>query len=95
MTHNFCRVVSRTVEPLLLITAAGSFFASGGFSSIATLPLVARTLNRFWPPAYVFESMQLTMFSEVLPNLTGILFMLPVAAMLGVGFGVWRLRQAL
>jgi hypothetical protein len=85
----------RTVQPLLLVTAAGSFFASGGYASIATLPPLVRTLNTFWPPAYVFEAMQLTMHSATLPDLTGMLLALPLAAVAGVVFGWLLLRRVL
>jgi ABC-type multidrug transport system permease subunit len=85
----------RTVQPLLLVTAAGSFFASGGYASIATLPPLVRTLNQFWPPAYVFEAMQLTMHSATLPDLRGMLLALPLAAGLTVAGGGFLLRRAL
>jgi ABC-type multidrug transport system permease subunit len=85
----------RTVQPLLLVTAAGSFFASGGYASVATLPPLVRTLNTVWPPAYVFETMQRTMHSATLPDLTGMLLALPVTAVLGVVFGGLLLRRAL
>lgn len=85
----------RTVQPLLLITAAGSFFAAGGYASVATLPPLVRAFAVWWPPAYVFEAMQLTMHSEVAPDLGGMLLSLPVAALLGVGLGWWSLRRAL
>jgi ABC-type polysaccharide/polyol phosphate export permease len=85
----------RTVQPLLLVTAAGSFFASGGYASVATLPPVVRTLNVFWPPAYVFEAMQRTMYSATLPDLTNLLLTLPLTSALGVAVGWGLLRQTL
>lgn len=48
----------RTVQPVLGVLLAGSFFASGGYASIATLPAAVRGVNRFWPPSHVFEEMQ-------------------------------------
>ncbi len=47
----------RAVQPLLLVTLAGSFFASGGFSSVPTLPPAARAIDRWWPVAHVFETL--------------------------------------
>lgn len=86
----------RTLQPLLLVTAAGSFFAAGGYGSIATLPPTVRTFDIFWPPAYVFETMQAIMHMAVLPDLSGVFIALPLVAGLGVAFGawmVWRVMQ--
>lgn len=48
----------RTIQPLLMVTFAGSFFAAGGFSSIPTLPRAVQAFDRFWPPAPVFDTLQ-------------------------------------
>lgn len=48
----------RAIQPLLLVTFAGTFFAAGGFSSRATMPPAVRAFDTWWPPAYVFEAMQ-------------------------------------
>jgi ABC-type polysaccharide/polyol phosphate export permease len=85
----------RTLQPLLLVTAAGSFFAAGGYSSVATLPPAVRAFDLFWPPAYVFETMQAIMHMTILPDLSSVFIALPVAAGLGVAFGAWRVRQAI
>lgn len=85
----------RTVQPLILVTAAGSFFAAGGYGSVATLPPTVRTFDRFWPPAYVFETMQAIMHMAVLPDLFTILITLPMVAGLGVAFGGWMVRRVL
>lgn len=45
----------RAVQPVILVTLAGSFFASGGFSSVATLPAGVRVFDQYWPPSWVFE----------------------------------------
>lgn len=47
----------RSVQPILVVTLAGSFFASGGFSSVPTLPPAARAINAWWPIAHVFETL--------------------------------------
>lgn len=47
----------RAVQPVLLVTLAGSFFASGGFSSVPTLPPAARAVDSWWPVAHVFETL--------------------------------------
>lgn len=85
----------RTLQPLLLVTAAGSFFASGGYGSVATLPPTVRAFDQFWPPAYVFEAMQGIMHMAVVPDLSGIFIALPLAAGLAIAFGAWMVRRAL
>jgi len=83
----------RTVQPLLMITFAGSFFASGGFSSLATLPRSVQALDRFWPPAYVFETMQAQAWMTQPPSPTAVLVGCAVAAAAGVGIGAWALHR--
>lgn len=85
----------RTLQPLLLVPAAGSFFAAGGYGSVATLPPAVRTFDRFWPPAYVFETMQATMHMAVIPELTTVFLVLPGVMGLCVAFGVWMVRRVL
>lgn len=85
----------RTVQPLLMITFAGSFFASGGFSSLATLPRAVQTFDRFWPPAYVFETMQAQAWMTAPPSAMPALIGCAVAAAVGVGLGAWALRRRL
>lgn len=85
----------RTLQPLLLVTGAGSFFASGGYGSVATLPPAVRAFDLFWPPAYVFESMQFTMHSAQLPELAGTLMWLTPAALACLALGAATLRKAL
>lgn len=85
----------RTLQPLLLVTAAGSFFAAGGYSSVATLPPAVRAFDKFWLPAYVFETMQAMMHMAVPPDLFSIYIALPIVAILGVAFGAWSVRRAM
>ncbi|MDU0348144.1 ABC transporter permease [Actinomyces sp. MRS3W] len=85
----------RTIQPLLMITFAGSFFAAGGFSSVATLPRAVQAFDRFWPPAYVFESMQAQAWMTQPPSPGPILLGGAIAALVGVGAGVWALRRRL
>lgn len=85
----------RTVQPLVLVICAGSFFASGGFSSVATLPPLVRRLNAYWPPSYVFEAMQWTMHAGEGFHLSGLWPGLTLAVLLGLAFGVWQLRRAM
>lgn len=47
----------RSVQPVLVVALAGSFFASGGFSSVPTLPPTARAIDNWWPIAHVFETL--------------------------------------
>ena len=63
----------RAIQPLLLVTFAGTFFASGGFSSLATLPPDVRAFNRWWPPAYVLDGMQSVALMSRPPTMTSLL----------------------
>ena len=85
----------RTVQPFLGIMLVGSFFASGGYASIATLPPGVRTFNVFWPPAYVFEMMQTLMHDAHHPDVSVFILITLVVASLGVVFGAWMLRRAM
>ncbi len=49
---------NRITLPLSIILSFAFFFVSGGFSSVATLPELARNLNIFIPPSYVYEAIQ-------------------------------------
>lgn len=83
----------RAIQPLVLVTLAGSFFASGGYGSVATLPPAVRAFDAFWPPAYVFEGMQSLMHRAEMPDQGALWAGMAVAAVLGVCFGtlmVWR-----
>ena len=44
-----------TLQPLIILIALGSYFASGGFVSVAAMPPVARTFAVWWPPSYLWE----------------------------------------
>ncbi|HVR80458.1 MAG TPA: ABC transporter permease [Acidimicrobiia bacterium] len=84
----------RTVQPILGVVVAGSFFASGGFASIATMPHSVRAFNRFWPPSYIFEEMQWLMHAPS-ASVPGTLWVgLGAAAVIGVGLGVFAQQQA-
>ncbi len=85
----------RILQPLLLVTAAGSFFAAGGYGSVATLPPLVRILDSFWPPSYAFETMQQLMHAAVVADLSFAYFVLPPLVFLSVGLGGWLLRRAL
>ena len=85
----------RTLQPLVMVTTAGSFFAAGGYGSVATLPPIVRTFDRFWPPAYVFESMHALMHMAEVPDLSHFLVALPLTAVVCLTFGWWMMRRAL
>lgn len=85
----------RTLQPLLGVALAGSFFASGGYASIATLPPAAREFNRFWLPAYVFESMHNIMHQTIPPDIMGLIPLVLTAALIGVCLGWWSLHRSL
>lgn len=82
----------RTLQPLLLVTAAASFFAAGGYGSVATLPPAVRAFDAFWPPAYVFEALHAILHMPTLPNLSATFWILPLVAIGGLflGLGLWR-----
>lgn len=75
--------------------AAGSFFASGGYGSVATLPPAVRAFDAFWPPAFVFEAMQGMMHRAALPPIGLLILPLLLSAVIGVTLGSWSLSQAL
>ena len=45
----------RLIQPVIILVALGSYFASGGFIPVPALPPLARALDVWWPPSYVFE----------------------------------------
>lgn len=45
----------RLIQPTILLTALGSYFASGGFIPVPALPPLAREVAAWWPASYVFE----------------------------------------
>lgn len=83
----------RAIQPLVLVTLAGSFFASGGYASVATLPPAVRAFNTVWPPAYVFEGMHALMHFATLPDLTALCTGLAVAALAGLAVGTITVRR--
>lgn len=83
----------RIIQPLLLVTFAGTFFAAGGFSSVATMPPAVRAFDRWWPPAYVFESMQAWAFMSEPPALTALLLGMAFAAVTALMLGAFVLRR--
>jgi ABC-type multidrug transport system permease subunit len=85
----------RILQPVLLVLAAGSFFAAGGYGSAATLPPAVRAFDVYWLPAYVFETMQGMMHRAALPDVSGLIVPLLLTAVIGVALGAWSLRRAL
>lgn len=83
----------RAIQPLLLVTFAGSFFASGGFSSIATLPPQVRAFDAWWPPAYVLDGMQAVALMSTPPSTTALLVGETIAAAIAVALGAAVLRS--
>lgn len=43
------------IQPIIIITFIGTFFATGGFAGVSMLPPIARGFSAFWPFSYVFE----------------------------------------
>jgi len=84
----------RTVQPLVMVTAAGSFFVAGGFSSVGTLPPAVRAFDAFWLPAYAFETMQAMMHGATLPNIAATWLVLLLVIAVCMGFGTWMLWRA-
>jgi ABC-type multidrug transport system permease subunit len=85
----------RTLQPLLLVVAAGSFFASGGYGSVATLPPFVRAFDVYWPLSYAFETMQIMMHGSAIPDISGVIMGMVAAAFISLGFGALMLRRAM
>lgn len=85
----------RAIQPLLMVTFAGSFFAAGGFTSVATLPRAVQTFDRFWPPAHVFETLQAWTWMTDPPSATPMLAGSAVVAAAAVALGTWALGRRL
>nr|WP_300149273.1 ABC transporter permease [Propionicimonas sp.] len=85
----------RSIQPLLMVTFAGSFFAAGGFSSVATLPTGVQAFDRFWPPSYVFEIMQAWTWMPDPPDILPMALATTAAALIGVSIGGWALSRRL
>ncbi|WP_187774219.1 ABC transporter permease [Lolliginicoccus suaedae] len=84
----------RVIQPVLILLALGSYFASGGFISVSALPPLARAFNAWWPPAYVFEwSNPLLHGFESRPGLAAIAAV-SVAAFLGIGLAAAAAQRA-
>lgn len=43
------------IQPIIIITFIGTFFATGGFAGVSMLPPIARSFSNFWPFSYIFE----------------------------------------
>ncbi|MEN1969176.1 ABC transporter permease [Lentibacillus sp. N15] len=43
------------LQPIIIITFIGTFFAAGGFAGVSMLPPIARGFSTFWLFSYVFE----------------------------------------
>lgn len=85
----------RTLQPLLLVTVAGSFFASGGYGNVATLPPAVRAFDAYWPPAFVFETLHALLHMPILPDLSAVAWILPLAVVSGLAFGLGLWRRSL
>ena len=59
----------RAIQPVVILTALGTYFAAGGFISVPALPPAARAFAAVWPPSYVFEwaNPLIHQFSATLP----------------------------
>jgi|GEM_PF-1273224 len=77
----------RAVQPLILVTLAGSFFAAGGFSSVPTLPAGVRAFDQYWPPSWVFEIINDHIFMATPPDPSRPLILLSLLALSGIAIG--------
>lgn len=77
----------RAIQPLILVTLAGSFFAAGGFSSVPTLPPGVRVFDQYWPPSWVFETLSNYAYMETAPKIGESLLLLAPLAIVGVFVG--------
>lgn len=85
----------RTIQPLLMVTFAGSFFAAGGFTSVATLPLPVQAFDRYWPPAPVFDTLQGLTWMPNPPDPTGMIIGTAIAAAASITLATWSLARRL
>ena len=85
----------RAVQPLILVTLAGSFFAAGGFSSVPTLPASVRAFDQYWPPSWAFEIINNHTFMATPPDPTQPLILLGLLAVAGVAVGAMAARRQL
>ena len=85
----------RTLQPLLMVMTAGSFFAAGGFSSANTLPAIVRQFDVFWPPTYVFETMQMMMHGAEFIHSSSMWWILMAVIILCLSLGVWMFYRAI
>ena len=85
----------RAVQPLILVTLAGSFFAAGGFSSVPTLPAGVRAFDQYWPPSWAFEIINNHTFMATPPDPTQPLVLLGLLSVVGVAIGAMAARRQL
>lgn len=85
----------RTLQPLLIVTVAGSFFAAGGYASVSTLPPFVQAFDAYWPIAYVFETLQGLMHSAEIAPLMVPFLSTYLSAGIGLIFGMICVRQVL
>lgn len=85
----------RAVQPLILVTLAGSFFAAGGFSSVPTLPAAVRAFDQYWPPSWAFEIINNHTFMATPPDPTQPLILLGLLSVVGVTVGAVAARRQL
>lgn len=85
----------RAVQPLILVTLAGSFFAAGGFSSVPTLPAGVRAFDQYWPPSWAFETINNYTFMATPPDSIKPLILLSLLAVAGVAIGTLTARRQL
>ena len=85
----------RAVQPLILVTLAGSFFAAGGFSSVPTLPAGVRAFDQYWPPSWAFEIINNHTFMATPPDPTQPLILLGLLSVAGVTVGAMAARRQL
>ncbi|WDH78175.1 ABC transporter permease [Microbacterium esteraromaticum] len=83
----------RLIQPVMIMLALGSYFASGGFIPVSGLPPLARTVAEWWPPTYVFEWANPVLHGFAAgPSALSIAAVLTAAAVT-VGAAMWAARQ--
>lgn len=85
----------RAVQPILIVALAGSFFASGGFSSVPTLPPTARAIDNWWPIAHVFETLNNHAHMAQAPAATLPLIGFTTAALIATAIGAMTTHRRL
>ena len=84
----------RVVHPLSIVLNIGFFFASGGFTSVATMPWFSRAAAPYIPQSWAFETVQAMLWGLPAPGLTTTIIVFVAMALAGALLMGARLTRA-